>query len=212
MIFHYTKLKEWYDVINPLNWRINTCCSDVLYRNFDILILNYMERKNILRELEDTGNTLLKTLSAFDQAKINKVPFEGSWTAGQIGDHLLKSYAVVETLNGEVKPTKRAVDLKVEELKSIFLNYNLKMQSPEFILPANSIINKEALISSLEHRISLLIKSVTTLDLSKTCVSFIIPELEEMTRTEWIYFVIYHTQRHIHQLKQIQKVLNLYNL
>jgi len=148
-------------------------------------------------------------LSTFNQVKTNKVPFEGSWTAGQVGDHLLKSYAIIETLNAEVKETRRAPDLKVKEIKTFLLDFELKMKSPEFIIPESTPINKDALLNSLEHRISQLIKSVNTLDLSKTCVSFILPELGEMTRTEWIYFVIYHTQRHIHQLKQIQKILNI---
>lgn len=148
-------------------------------------------------------------MSTFNQVKTNKVPFEGSWTAGQVGDHLLKSYAIIETLNAEVKETRRAPDLKVKEIKTFLLDFELKMKSPEFIIPESTPINKDALLNSLEHRISQLIKSVNTLDLSKTCVSFILPELGEMTRTEWIYFVIYHTQRHIHQLKQIQKILNI---
>ncbi|MGO3653762.1 MAG: hypothetical protein ACTJFN_05275, partial [Sphingobacterium sp.] len=40
-------------------------------------------------------------------------------------------------------------------------------------------------------------------DLSLTCIDFSIPEYGEFTRFEWIWFNIYHTQRHMLQLESM---------
>jgi hypothetical protein len=46
------------------------------------------------------------------------------------------------------------------------------------------------------------------LDLSKTCQGFQLPGSAAFTRAEWIWFAIYHTQRHTRQLKNILEVIN----
>jgi hypothetical protein len=81
------------------------------------------------------------------------------------------------------------------------------MNSPEAILPATSPVDKEIILYSLKNRIEQLKKVIQTKDLSKTCTGFIIPGLWEFTRLEWIHFVLYHTQRHIHQMKNIFEIV-----
>ncbi len=39
-------------------------------------------------------------LEAFSTEQLNKIPFPNSWTAGQVGDHLLKSYGSWEIFKG----------------------------------------------------------------------------------------------------------------
>ena len=48
-----------------------------------------------------------------------------------------------------------------------------------------------------------MIEAIKTLNLSETCTAFELPGFGEFTRAEWIYFAMYHTQRHTHQLKKI---------
>jgi len=162
------------------------------------------------REVENTLKELIQLVSSFNQEQINTIPFEGSWTAGQLGRHMIKSNSgFVEMLNGPVKDSGREPDKMVERIKEDFLDFNTKMKSPDFIVPENINYNKEALLSSLNNIKVDLNKAVLTLDLTKTCLVFELPVYGALTRLEAIYFVIYHTQRHIHQLKNIfQKVVN----
>jgi hypothetical protein len=44
-----------------------------------------------------------------------------------------------------------------------------------------------------------------SMDLSLTCTDFPFPTLGEFTRWEWITFIIYHTKKHIFQIKNIYK-------
>lgn len=154
---------------------------------------------------EDTIDELIANLSFFSEQEINTVPFTGSWTAAQVGEHLLKSYSVVETLYGNTEPTTRQPDQKVDTIRSLFLDFQIKMKSPEFVIPSDNIIEKGYLLNSLQKRKAEICTAINSLDLTETCLDFIIPEFGSFTRYEWICFVIVHTQRHNHQLKNIAK-------
>ncbi len=92
-------------------------------------------------------------LTPLSENKLNTVPFEGSWTAAQLGDHLYKSYGIASVLNGKAEPTTRPVEEKVEAIKGIFLNFDIRMQSPEFIVPGSGHFDKTTLLSGLKERI-----------------------------------------------------------
>ncbi|WP_186758210.1 DinB family protein [Echinicola salinicaeni] len=165
-------------------------------------------RENTFTEFHQTTLTLLKSLSALTEEQLNFLPPSG-WSAGQLGDHLLKSYASAETLNGKTKATTRPIDQKLASVKTLFTDNTIKMESPEAILPSQEKINKKDLIDHLEERIGQIKEVILNKDLSLTCIDFSIPEYGAFTRFEWVWFNIYHTQRHIHQLKHIVQSNNL---
>lgn len=168
-----------------------------------------MDQKILLSQIDETSEELLQVLDSFEQELINIVPSEGSWTAGQLAQHLVMSGSgFVEMINGEVKETGRKPDEQVETIKNTFLNFNIKMKSPDFIVPPSATYNKMHLLSSLKDIHKEMDRAIKTLDLSKTCLGFELPMMGFLTRLEAIYFVLYHTQRHMHQLKNIrQKVV-----
>jgi hypothetical protein len=49
---------------------------------------------------------------------------------------------------------------------------------------------------------------MNTLDLDMTCLDFDIRTFGYLTRLEAVYFFLYHTKKHIHQLQNIVKKLN----
>ena len=148
---------------------------------------------------------LLQLLRSLTQDQLNEQVFEHHWTAGQIGDHLDKSYNVSSILKGRVAHTHRPPDQKLGEIQELFLNFDIKMESPEAVLPTHKPIDKGKLLNRLEQKIQWVNDHGKTMDLSKTCLDFEIPEYGPFTRLEWIGFNTLHTQRHIHQLEQIIK-------
>jgi hypothetical protein len=50
-----------------------------------------MEQTQIFEDLKVTLDELVELLSTFDQKGFNIIPFEGSWTAGELSQHLVKS-------------------------------------------------------------------------------------------------------------------------
>lgn len=165
-------------------------------------------KQNTYNEFHQTTLSFLKLLISLSEEQLNFQPEEG-WSTGQLGEHIFKSYAFVETLKGKTRKTQRPIDQKLESVKTLFLDTSIKMDSPTAILPSEGIISKKDLIKGLEDRIEQIKEVYENKDLTLTCIDFSIPEYGKFTRFEWIWFNIYHTQRHIYQLENIIATNNL---
>ena len=168
--------------------------------------------ENITREiitgLNETTEALLQAIFLFDQIQFNKIPFEGSWTAGQVAEHVFKSESGIPALlNGRDKPTLRPADQNIQQIKNIFLDFTTKMKSPDFILPGDDEKDKNGLYENLKATRAKILQLAGTLDLSKTYDMFSFPGIGEMTGLEWLTFIICHSKRHTRQIKNIYEVL-----
>jgi hypothetical protein len=168
-----------------------------------------MQTATIGAEVDKTISDFLQVLSSIDQEKFNTVPFKDSWTAGQLAQHVLLSVAgFTDLIYGAVKETERAPDQGIETIRRIFLDFSTKLKSPAFIVPPVMDYTKEEQITVLEQKKALLTQASETMDLAKTCTGFQLPAMGFLTRLEALYFVMYHTQRHTHQLRNISHQLN----
>lgn len=168
-----------------------------------------MENKLIANQANEALTGLIDTLAAFKDEQINKVPFEGSWTAGQLAQHMVMANSgFADVLNGPVKDTERNADEMVPKIKGDFLNFNITMTSPDFLKPEVKEYNKDELLSALKNIRKNVADSTEKLDLTKTCLAFELPVYGHLTRFEAVSFVVYHTQRHIRQLKNIYNKIN----
>ncbi|MGZ8517032.1 MAG: hypothetical protein ACXWWD_06770, partial [Chitinophagaceae bacterium] len=130
------------------------------------------------------------------------------WTAAQVSDHILKSVSgILELLYTNTKQTTRKPNEKAAAARSIFLEFTTKMKSPDFILPGSQPIEKDKIMPAPENTMTKIIEAMNKLDVSAKCTAFELPGSGEFTRTEWLWFAIYHTQRHTHQLKTIYKTV-----
>lgn len=160
-------------------------------------------RIELFELLDEITGQLLQLISSLNENKINTIPFENSWTAAQLVSHVTKSNkAISQALNMEGKTAERNPEERAPELRATFLDFTIKFQSPEFILPTESIYQKETLIANLKRSIEQLEERRSKVNLSEMIS---VPPFGEITKLELLYFVLYHTQRHIHQLKNILK-------
>lgn len=162
---------------------------------------------SLSQEIEATFDKLCMVLAGFDDHSVNQVPFEGSWTAGQVTEHVIASVSMLP--DAHTKPCNRFHDEKVLPLRTMFLDFTIKMKSPDFILPTQAKHNKGALLETLgeikrKHQMS-----VDVLDMTALCMDFEFPGLGYLTRYEWIWFFLVHTQRHTRQLENIFDALKV---
>jgi hypothetical protein len=78
------------------------------------------------------------------------------------------------------------------------------LKSPAFIVPTRNVYSRETVIAELKKSIDELKEAGQKEDLYEVISHAI---FGDVTRLETLYFVVYHTQRHIHQLSNIQKVV-----
>ncbi|RFM25660.1 DinB family protein [Deminuibacter soli] len=162
---------------------------------------------DIANALDNTRKHLLSAIEVFTPAQFNRVPFENSWTPGQVAEHLLKADGgALEMIHGATAITDRQPDEKNEIVSAIFLDFNTKMKSPDFILPSSEPKDKNNMLQQLNDKLAGLAQAAREMDLTRTCTAFELPGLGLLTRLEWLNFANVHTRRHIHQLENIHKV------
>ncbi len=153
------------------------------------------------------GSVAQAQLNLFEpvkQSEVNRIPFEGSWTAAELIEHMVLSIgSAVEVLSGPVKVTDRAPDQYVQSVKDMFLNFDLKFKSAPSIAPATQLYDRDILIKKLRTVYNSLIYLVEVKDLTDTCLLWEFPTIGHLTRLEWAYQAVYHAQRHTEQLKNI---------
>ena len=156
--------------------------------------------------LDECTSEISKLIFREDESALNIVPFTDSWTAAQLAVHVTKSNkAIASALTMSGEPAKRNADDGVQRLKDMFLNFEVKFNSPEFIKPEDRKYSKEEVVTNLNKSIAQL-KALREKANLFEIIS--IPPFGEITKLELLHFVVYHTQRHIHQLKNILKSIN----
>ncbi len=165
-----------------------------------------LNTEKLFAGLEKATGELLQLVSAFSEETINTIPFKDSWTSAQLADHVTKSNkSIIQSLNitGQVIADKNPVE-RVAEIKEMFLDFSTKMKSPEFIAPSQSMYKKDKVVADLNASVQQLKKLATMVDTGQTLTH---PAFGEITKYEILWFVVFHTQRHIHQLQNILKKL-----
>ncbi len=163
---------------------------------------NTINTEQLFTALDDTWNELIIRVSDNSYA-VNEIPFAGSWTIAQLATHITKSNkAITQGMYMNGKPADRDPEAGVPELKKMFLDFERKFPSPDFIVPEERDYIREDVISSLTDSINNLKDDRSNQNLFEVINMKI---FGEVTKLELLHFVLYHTQRHVHQLKNIQK-------
>jgi hypothetical protein len=162
-------------------------------------------KQALVAKAKETAADILQTLSTFTDEQFNTQPAYGGWTAGQVAEHLLLSGGIVDTISGRTTPTTdRQPDAHCAVIAGVFLDFNTKLQSPDFILPSGGYHDKQDHIAKTKVVWDKIGEGIRLLDLSVTCVDFEFPSMGYLTRLEFLWFYVWHTQRHLHQLKNIR--------
>jgi len=155
----------------------------------------------LFNNLDDASNELISLAQNEDEKTLNTIPFKNSWTAAQVLVHITKSNkAIAQGLQMQGVPAERDPEENAGHLKKMFLDFTVKFKSPAFIIPEKGNHNKTETINALNASIESLQSKRNETDLSEIIS---LPAFGEVTKLELLHFVLYHTQRHIQQLKNI---------
>jgi len=170
------------------------------------MLKDISNKEDVLISLEQNTSYLFQLLDSFDQQNINRIPFEGSWTAAQLADHITRSNLSITKallLNGVV--VNRDKGARIKELKEIFLDFQSKMKSPEFIVPTKNKYEKTTVLGYLQQSVEKMLEISKRTDMSSMINH---PAFGDITKFEILHFVLYHTQRHIYQLEKIFQAIS----
>lgn len=150
---------------------------------------------------DNAANEVVEIISAAGEKEINTIPFKDSWTAAQVSEHIRKAVeSLTKALEKKAPATDRNPAERAGELRSVFLNYDTKFKSPEFILPGEGPFDQHRLVADLKQAFENIKAARANLGLSELINH---PAFGEITKLELLHFVLYHTQRHLDQMKRV---------
>jgi hypothetical protein len=165
-------------------------------------------KQALTEQAQQTSAAVLDTLTGFNDQQFNTQPAYGGWTAGQVAEHLLLSGGVTEVVKGSTTPTtNRPPDTHLPMIAGIFLDFNTKLQSPDMIVPHSGYYDKQQQINKMRIVWENVKERISHLDLTVTCLDFEFPTVGPLTRLEWLWFYVWHTQRHLRQLRNIHSAI-----
>jgi hypothetical protein len=176
------------------------------------LVLNKKEMTaidQIVSDINKNTDSLLKQLLDFSAENFSVKPAANEWSAAEVGEHILLIDGIVmKALRGSALPTtQREYDYKLTVLKPALANTEMKFPSPDLAKPISTHFNRQVLVDELAHLRQEQASLLPGMDLTESCMDLKHPLMGTMTRYEWIYFNIYHTERHLHQLIRIAEAV-----
>ena len=165
-------------------------------------------KTEIINNLEIALEDTLQLLASFTEEEMNKVPFAGSWTAAQVCQHLHKSETDMDKLLlAPSQPVERQPDQRREEFANIFLNFDVKFDAPDFIIPEDKHYTKEELempMREIKNKMLAAAKDANLDELAPLPPGHV---FEGATKLEMVYFTTYHAMRHNRQIRNIKAKL-----
>lgn len=165
-----------------------------------------LHRKDLVKVFTALYDEIIDTIQSFSPSQYNTVPSIGGWTPGQLVDHIIKATGGLP--DEQTTEPGRLYSEKDEQTRSVFLNYEIKMQAPEFLHPDQEKYSQEEQIAALQNIRDGHLQVIRDKDLLQLCLDFELPVWGTLTRYEWFRFISYHATRHLHQLKNIHNVMN----
>ena len=104
----------------------------------------------------------------------------------------------------EYKPAERDPGEKIAGLKKTFLDLSTKFKSPDFIVPKDGPYEKQAVMQELKSAFEHLRNNSVKANLNELVEGL---PFGPVTKLELLHFVLYHTQRHLQQMKKIVEAL-----
>lgn len=141
-------------------------------------------------------------LSAFSHEAFNTAPHHGSWTPGQIAEHLLIfERRALSILSSPAAPLDRDSEEKTAAIRLRLENRGQVIEAPSFLLPSDAAKDRDDIVAELKTARDGLVAFIETHD-----IRVLYPEMPHrlfgvLSGYEWMHLIMLHAKRHIMQLE-----------
>lgn len=163
-----------------------------------------IKKETIITDSQNNISFLRGSLTTVTDAIYKIHPEEGKWSIQQILEHLsVTEKGVLFMGQGQTTETDRDPSIIIHKVRDFLSDYTNKRSAPVPVRPPGEDKPMSEFLDIIEQSRSAFIEQAETHGWHKTLDAFPHPLSGVMTRLEWLYFHIYHTERHLHQIKQI---------
>lgn len=160
----------------------------------------------MFEHMKEVRGELLNEVESVSEEKFHQKPEDGSWSVGQLVDHLQKIENVLTETFKQIAPS--AEDRKAEEKNlEIVTDRSYKKAAPESVAPGEEPINREEVLMALTEARRDLMAYVDMLDFDLSAKSLKHPVMGELSVKQWVEFIGYHEERHLDQLREIKRAV-----
>jgi uncharacterized damage-inducible protein DinB len=156
---------------------------------------------------------LLNSLNGLTDAQANVKPESTVWSVLECLEHVflvdvgISKALLVETTENNTNDKSELIGY--DKLNHILVNKrkDFKVPAPDFVSPTGRFNTIEQGKQSVNIVIDKILLHLNQHDISTETHTIKHPRLGEMTKLDWIYFLITHTNRHIEQMEELKKLL-----
>lgn len=131
-------------------------------------------------------------------------PAEGKWSIQQVLEHLsVTERGILMMGNGQTTETSRDPNVIIHQVRDFLGDQSNKRSAPAPVRPPGEDKSMKEFLYLIEETRHALIEQGESNGWGQILTLFPHPISGTMTRLEWLYFHIYHTERHLHQIKLI---------
>ena len=162
-----------------------------------------MNKTRIKNDLVESTSNLLDILFSVSEAHFNTSTPKGGWSIGMIAEHLIKvESGTLNLFSGPVERTGRDPSSKIESIRDRLLDFDSSMTAYGPIVPDEKPKDKTKALEKMQDIRQKLKGLIEIQDMTETITGFEHPLFGYLTHVEWIYFNIFHSRRHVNQMKQ----------
>ena len=169
-----------------------------------------MDKITIKTELERTAKLVESTAQSIPEAQWGAAPGPDRWSAAQILEHIIITEGlVVKVLPRKGRPCNdREPDARVANIRDIFNNDGLKLTAYGPIVPGPEPRAMSEQLAIFNQQRQEMLKITDHHDLTEKVRLVKHPKFGELTRGEWLWFYILHSERHARQMQRLLSELN----
>lgn len=167
---------------------------------------------NLQEKIKANTELLLASIKNVSETNAAFKPSADSWSILECLEHIfLVDVGVSKTLtvgpNQEISNDKTEL-IGADKLHHILVNKRkeFKVPAPDFVSPTGRFKSLAEATQSLQIILDKIQAHLKEQDITKETQTVKHPRLGEMTKTDWIHFLIAHTNRHIEQMEEVKKL------
>jgi hypothetical protein len=164
-----------------------------------------MDMQQVITAINESACQVEGLASPLNETQLNTVPYPKSWTAAQLLRHLVKSETLMTgALETPAALASRDTTQRVAELGQIFLDPTNRLNSPDLIVPEEGHYGKAAILTEWQQALDRFDHAAAAANPAELIGDL---PLGPVTKLEIAHFVLFHTQRHLIQMRKIVAAL-----
>lgn len=166
---------------------------------------------SIQEKITATIDKLTDLINQSDQQELEYKATPDFWSILECAEHIhLVNSGIARILQ---KPAPETNENMVSELFGegkmnhlLVTKREVKQVAPESVAPKGIFKTAEEAKKAIHKDIHVILHLLNTKDFSQETFIIHHPRLGNMTKTDWLYFLIAHTERHLYQIQEIKSL------